>query len=285
MHIRSCVIDSHVHLWTQELPRKSAAARDALAYFRTPEEDLPTDLSGLVRAMEAAGVTKAFLLAMDCTASEDEALRTLSVANEAVAEAVAEHPDLFIGFGSVDPRRKTTSVPAVEEVARLGLRGLKFHASTVETYPNDVNLMFPIYRKAQELGLRILHHTGTTALGHCQIKFARPVFLDDVAQKFPDLRILAAHFGWPWMEECFAVLMRNPNVFMDLSGWAPRYLPDGLFPMVNGPFRERTLVGSDFPMLDLHRWRDEFEKTVSPKLKDGVATLILGQNADRFMRD
>jgi uncharacterized protein len=278
------VIDSHVHLWTREIPRASAAAREALAYFRTPEQGVPENLDGLVRAMEAGGVTKAFLLAMDCTASRDEALRNLSVSNEAVAAAVAAHPDLFDGFGSVDPRRGK-SVEAVESIARLGLRGLKFHASTIETFPNDEKLMFPIYRKAQDLGLRILHHTGTTALGHCRIAFARPVFLDDVAQSFPDLKILAAHFGWPWMEECFAVLMRNRNVFMDLSGWAPRYLPDGLIPMINGPFRERTLVGSDFPMITPRTWRTEFEARTMPHLKEGVGTNLLERNAKHFMAD
>jgi uncharacterized protein len=279
----TAVIDAHVHLWTRELPRKSASARDALAYFRTPDALVPANLDGLVRAMEAGGVQRAFLLAMDCSASRDEALRNLSVANSDVAKAVKEHPDLFIGFGSVDPRRGKEALDGVEEIARLGLRGLKFHASTIETYPNDEKLMFPIYRKAQDLGLRVIHHTGTTALGHCRIKFTRPMFLDDVAQEFPELRILAAHFGWPWMDECFAVLMRNPNVYMDISGWAPRYLPDGLVPMLNGPFREKTLVGSDFPMLDPGKWREEFDKTVASKLKDGVGPKLLVENANRFM--
>lgn len=285
MPLGTFVIDAHVHLWTRELPRKSAAARDALAYFRTPADFVPANLDGLVRAMEAGGVEKAFLLAMDCTASQDEALRALTVANSKVAAAVKEHPDLFIGFGSVDPRRGEEALETVEEIARLGLRGLKFHASTIETYPSDEELMFPIYRKAQDLNLRVIHHTGTTALGRCRIKFTRPLFLDDVAQAFPDLRILAAHFGWPWMDECFAVLMRNPNVFMDLSGWAPRYLPDGLFPMVNGPFRDRTLVGSDFPMLDPLKWREEFERTVVPRIKEGIRENLLEQNAKQFMAD
>lgn len=277
------MIDAHVHPWTRETIRRSASAQAALEYFRAPGERVPTDLKGLVEAMERAGVTRSFLLAMDCEGSGDEALRTLTVPNEAVAEATREHPDLFVGFGSVDPRRGDRAVTGVEEVARLGLAGLKFHASTVETYPNDEALMFPLYRRAQDLGLRVIHHTGTTALGRCRIRYARPLYLDDVAQAFPDLRILAAHFGWPWMDECFAVLMRHRNVYMDLSGWAPRYLPDALVSMASGPFKDRTLVGSDFPMLDPGRWEEEFRRAVVPRLNEGVAEKVLEGNAKRFL--
>lgn len=277
------MIDAHVHFWTRDLVRNSASAREALAYFRASEDRVPTDLNGIVATMEECGVTRAFLLAMNCEASRDPALRNLTVANEAVASAVREHPDLFVGFGSVDPRTGDRALATVEEVGRLGLTGLKFHASAIETYPNDEARMFPLYRRARELGLRIVHHTGTTALGRCSIKYARPVYLDDVAQAFPDLPILAAHFGWPWIEECFAVLMRNPNVFMDLSGWAPRYLPEAVLAMANGPLKDRILVGSDYPMLSPGPWREEFERLVAPRLKEGVAAKLLEANAVRFL--
>lgn len=277
------VIDAHVHLWTRDTVERSASFRDALTYFRTPEDRVPASLDGLVTALEAGGVTKAFLLAMNCEASGDEALRALTVSNEDVAEAVREHPNLFVGFGSVDPRSGDRALAGVEAVARLGLAGLKFHASAVQTYPNDEARMFPLYRKAEALGLRIIHHTGTTALGRCTIKYARPVCLDDVAQAFPDLRILAAHFGWPWMEECFAVLQRNPNVFMDLSGWTPRYLPEAVVTMAGGPLKDRVLVGSDYPMLDPGAWRAEFVRLVGPRLKEGVLGDLLEGNAKRFL--
>jgi predicted TIM-barrel fold metal-dependent hydrolase len=277
------MIDAHVHLWTRAAVRASASIRAALAYFRVAEEQVPADMAGLVAALDEGGVRRAFLLALNCEASPTEALRRLTVSNEDVAGAVREHPDLFVGFASVDPRRGDRAVAALEEAARLGLVGLKIHASAVETYPHDKARMFPLYEKAQDLGMRVIHHTGTTALGNCRIRFARPVYLDDVAQAFPDLPILAAHFGWPWMHECFAVLQRNPNVFTDLSGWAPRYLPDAVVAMVNGPFKDRTLVGSDFPMLAPAPWREEFERVVVPKLKDGVAERLLEGNARRFL--
>jgi predicted TIM-barrel fold metal-dependent hydrolase len=277
------MIDDHVHLWTRSLVRSSASARTALAYFRRPEEDVPEGLRDLVRHMEEGGVERAFLLAMDCGESQSDALRSLTVRNEVVAGAVREYPDLFIGFGSVDPRRRKAVEEVERAIGRLELRGLKFHASAIEIRPDDEDRMFPIYEVAQELQVPIIHHTGTTALGNCLIHYARPVYLDAVAQAFPDLRVLLAHFGWPWMEECFAVLMRNPNLYTDISGWAPRYLPDQMVRMVNGPLRERTLVGSDYPMIHPAAWMSDFESSLRPKLKAGVAEKILRDNARRFL--
>jgi predicted TIM-barrel fold metal-dependent hydrolase len=277
------MIDDHVHLWTRSLVRSSASARTALAYFRAAEDGVPGTLKELVEDLEEAKVEKAFLLAMDCEESQEEALRNLTVRNEAVAEAVREYPDLFVGFGSVDPRRRTAVEEVEHAIGRLELRGLKFHASTIEVRPDDRDLMFPIYEVAQRLDIPIIHHTGTTALGNCLIHYARPIYLDAVAHAFPDLRVLLAHFGWPWMEECFAVLMRNPNLYTDISGWAPRYLPEELVRMVNGPLKNRTLVGSDYPMIRPATWLEDFNQSLKPLLKDDVTEGLLLKNADRFL--
>lgn len=279
------MIDCHVHLWDRALLGSSEAARDSLAYFRTPLEQVPETLSDLVEDLEAAGVEKAFLLAMDCSESPEEPLRNLSVRNEAVGEAIQEHPDLFVGFGSVDPRKGDRAVEELEDaVVRFDLQGLKFHACTLGVRPDDRELMYPLYEKAQDMGLRILHHTGTTSLSHCLISYARPVALDAVAYDFPQLPILLAHFGWPWMEECFAVLMRHPNLYTDISGWAPRYLPERTVQMINGPLKGRTLAGSDYPMLAPAVWRDGFEEALRPRLKEGVAEALLVDNAKAFLR-
>lgn len=278
------MIDDHVHLWDRSLVEASASARKSLAYFRRPLEAVPRTLSDLVEDLEEGGVERAFLLAMDCSESPEEALRTLTVRNEAVAAAVREHPDLFVGFGSVDPRRGPRAVAELEEaVTRLELRGLKFHACALAVHPHDRERMYPLYERAQDLGVPVLHHTGTTSLGHCQIEYARPVTLDSVAQDFPDLRILLAHFGWPWMEECFAVVMRNPNLYTDISGWAPRYVPDRVVQMMNGPLRARTLAGSDYPMIPPAEWREDFETSLRPRLKAGVEEALLRRNAEAFL--
>lgn len=278
------MIDDHVHLWRKEVVQASAAARAALRYFHTPEEAIPADLGELVEDLEEAGVRRAFLLAMDCSRSPVASLRDITVTTEEVVAAAREHPDLLRAFGSVDPRR-ADAVRRLEGAAARGeLTGLKFHASAVAVRPDDAEVMFPLYAKAQDLGLLVVHHTGTTALGDCLIRYARPLYFDAVAQAFPDLPIILAHFGWPWMEECFAVLQRNPNLYTDISGWMPRYLPDALIEMLNGPLRERTLVGSDYPMLRPASWREDFEASLRPRLKDGVAEMLLAGNAERLLR-
>ncbi len=247
------------------------------------EEDVPHSLSELVKDLEEAGVEKAFLLAMDCGESGDEALRKLTVRNEDVAQAVKEYPDLFVGFAGVDPRGAKAVERLEHAVGRLELSGLKFHASAVEVRPDDKKLMYPLYRKAQEHGVSVIHHTGTTALGNCLIHYARPIYLDEVAHSFPDLRILLAHFGWPWMEECFAVIMRNPGLFTDISGWLPRYLPESLITMINGPLRGRVLVGSDYPMIKPADWLRDFDRSLKPRLKEGIAEGLLKNNALKFL--
>ncbi|MFQ5837470.1 MAG: amidohydrolase family protein [Thermoplasmata archaeon] len=278
------MIDDHVHLWTRSLVRSSESAQAALAYFRASEEDLPRTLDDLVEDLHEASVRKAFLLAMDCGESDQEALRNLTVRNEEVGEAVREHPDLFVGFAGIDPRRSKALDYFGDAIGSLELTGLKFHASAIQVRPDDKQLMYPIYRKAQELQVPIIHHTGTTALGSCLIHYARPIYFDEVAQAFPDVRMLLAHFGWPWMEECFAVLMRNPNLYTDISGWLPKYLPEAMVTMINGPLKERTLVGSDYPMIKPSSWREDFNRSLKPRLKEGVSEKLLMQNALSFLR-
>ena len=98
-------------------------------------------------------------------------------------------------------------------------------------FPNDQRY-YPIYETARSLGLTVLFHTGTTGIGAgapgglgLKLKYGRPIYLDDVAADFPDLTIIAAHPGWPWTEELLSVAVHKGNVYVDMSGWAPKYFP------------------------------------------------------------
>lgn len=134
-----------------------------------------------------------------------------------------------------------------------------------------------------ELDAPVIHHTGTTALGNCRIEYAKPLFLDAVAESFPGLKLLLAHFGWPWMEECFAILMRHEKLFTDISGWSPRYIPEAAVRMFNGPLRDRVLAGSDYPMIHPKEWEMEFRETLAPRLRAGLDAQILTENARSFV--
>ena len=256
----------------------------AIDFFKIPRDRLPGSLEDLVSDMDRAGVSKGVILGQDVRSVAKPEFRNYTLENSSLKKMIDRFPDRFIGFGSVDPR-KEDAISKLDEMARdYGFRGLKIHGDASEIYPNDKELLYPIYEKCVEHDLIVLHHTGTTGLGYCKIKYGRPLDLDEVAQDFPELKIVCAHFGWPWMEECFAVATRNPNVYVDVSGWLARYFPPLLIVYMNGLLREKMLFGTDYPMIRTPLWMKEFDEFCRPKLKEGVAEKVLSENARKLLQ-
>lgn len=225
---------------------------------------------------------KAVLLAWDA----QTATRRPPFTGSQVAAMVADHPDVFVGFGSVDPNKGAAAVAGIHETARLGLRGLKFHPPAQRFSPADRSV-YPLWEMAEALGLPVLVHTGYTVVGAgmpggagVELRFADPMLMDRVAADFPDLRIVLAHPSWPWQEEAIAVARHKTNVYLDLSGWPPSYFTESLVEAISGPLRERTLFGSDFPFLTPDEWLEGFEKLALP---DEVARRILHDNAAELL--
>lgn len=146
-----------------------------------------------------------------------------------VAELAAEHADVIIPFASVDPARGTAGVRLARRlITEFGVRGFKFHPSTQAFYPND-RAAYPLYEVIAEHGLVALFHTGQTGVGAgtrggggIRLKYADPMYLDDVAADFPDLDIILAHPSFPWQDEALAIATHKPRVYIDLSGWSPK---------------------------------------------------------------
>lgn len=163
------------------------------------------------------------------------------------------------------------------------MRGLKFMPNTQEFFPNDIRF-YPIWERAQELGLVVLIHSGTTGVGAgspggggVKLKYSQPIpYIDDVAADFPELRIIMAHPSWPWQEEQLAILVHKPNVYMDLSGWSPKYFQPSLVQYANTLIQDKVLFGSDYPVITPERWLRDFE---SAGFKDDVREKILISNA------
>jgi len=205
--------------------------------------------------------------------------------NEELARISARSGDRLIPFAGVDPNAGAEALKELKlAVARFGAKGLKIHSSANSVYPNEAK-MFPIYDLCEEKGLPILFHTGTTGLGDCEIKYSKPEFLDEVCQRFPKLKLVMAHFGWPWTDVAVAIALRNPNVFVDVSGWRPKYIPQALLPYLNGILSDRFLFGTDYPMLRQQEWMDDFDAHLRPKLKQEVVEKLLFRNARKLLRD
>jgi predicted TIM-barrel fold metal-dependent hydrolase len=209
------------------------------------------------------------------------------VSNEEIAELAREETDVLIPFASVDPARGAEGVEMARRlIADHGVKGFKFHPSIQEFFPND-EACFGLYEVIAEHKLPALFHTGHTAIGSGQpggggihLKYSNPMRVDDVAVAFPDMPIILAHPSFPWQDEALSVCLHKPQVYIDLSGWSPKYFPPNLIQYANTLLREKVLFGSDFPALTPDRWLRDFD-TLS--MKPEVKPLILKENAVRLL--
>jgi len=275
-------IDFHVHLPTPDWLDGSMAGyvEAAEAYFRSPvqRQSLP-ELAETYRQLE----TMAVLLAWDA----ETATGRPRVPNETVAAACRDHPDLFTGLGSVDPHKGEAAVAEVANIAALGLRGVKFHPSLQAFAPDDESY-WSVFAACERHGLLALFHTGTSGIGARQpggqgirLDYARPIRLDAVAAAHPGLTVVAAHFGWPWHMELVAMALHKTNVYIDISGWAPRRIPPELIGELRGRLADQFVWGSDFPFLAPQRCLDELAGLGLP---DDVLAKVLHDNAARILR-
>jgi predicted TIM-barrel fold metal-dependent hydrolase len=204
---------------------------------------------------------------------------TWRIANEEVAEVAAEHSDVLIPFASIDPARgKMGAREARRLIEEYGVRGFKFHPSSQGFYPND-RKAYVLYEAIAAAKLPALFHTGQTGAG-VRLKYSNPMHLDDVAVDFPDMPIILAHPSFPWQDEALSVATHKPQVYIDLSGWSPKYFPANLIQYANSLLRHKMLFGSDFPVFTPDRWLADFEKI---KIKPEVKPLILKDNAIKLL--
>lgn len=210
------------------------------------------------------------------------------VPNEEVAEACAANADILIPFASVDPWKGKAGAREVRRlVEKYGVRGFKFHPNIQAFFPND-RAVYCIYEAIQEAGVPALFHTGQTGIGAgvpggggIRLKYSNPMCVDDVAADFPHMPIILAHPSFPWQDEALAVATHKPLVYIDLSGWSPKYFPKNLVQYSNTLLKEKVLFGSDYPVLTPDRWLADFEKL---DIKAEVRPLILKENAARLLK-
>lgn len=277
--------DVHVHPWTRAFMKKNGPIMKACDFFKLDVAKLPESPDQLLDEMDEAGVARAVILGQDTHATKNPAFRSYTMKNDEVAAIAARSGGRLLPFAGVDPNAGGEAVRELNRaVKKLGMRGLKVHSSANSVYLNDRRLMYPIYEFCQEAGIPVLFHTGTTGLGDCEIKYSKPELMDEVCQSFPNLKVVMAHFGWPWPEVTMAIALRNPNVFIDVSGWKPRYIPHGILPYLNGILQDRFLFGTDYPMLRQKEWLGDFKENLAPKLKTGVAEKLLSANAKRLLK-
>ena len=119
---------------------------------------------------------------------------------------------------------------------------------------------YPLFEIINALKAPVMIDVGTTGMGAgmpgglgARIRHAHPSAIDDLAADFPDLTIIAAHPGWPWVDEMTAVALHKGNVFWEMSGWAPKYFPAQLKIDIRSRLQDKVMFGSDYPSIPYDR--------------------------------
>jgi len=269
-------IDTHVHI--EPDPTGNAAEEAARKYFgNTGVSYGRKELAEYYRSRKIGCVVF----------SVDERLTGRpQVPNDEVAAFAAENSDIAMAFASVDPMR---GAEAVKEARRLiatgGIRGFKLHPPLMQFFPND-KAAYPFYEVVAEAKLPVIFHTGHSGIGTgmpggggVRLKYGNPMDIDDVAVDFPDMPIIMAHPSFPWQDEAISVCLHKPQVYIDLSGWSPKYFSPILIQYANTLLKKKMLFGSDYPLITPDRWITDFG-TIA--IRDEVRPLILKENAARL---
>ncbi len=222
------------------------------------------------------------------TVDSESEIGARRIPNEEVAEAARDNSDIMVAFASIDPHKGKLGVREARRLLReYDIRGFKFHPTTQGFFPND-RMAYPLYEVIAEHKLPAIFHSGHSGIGTgmrggggLHLKYSNPIHLDDVAADFPDMTVIIAHPSWPWQDEALSVCLHKPNVYIDLSGWSPKYFPPQLVRYANSQLKRKMLFGSDFPLISPDRWISDFRDAgFRPEVHD----LILRDNAIEALR-
>lgn len=237
-------------------------------------------MESLSDEMDEAGIHQAVIHA------EHEGGEDAALLNETVAETVASQSARFKGIGSINigDRSVTEIVRQVRHVHDLGLVGLSIQPAFFNLDIDDKRL-YPVYQRAEELGLVVALHTGVNYSRVHPMKHEKPEYLDQVACDFPELQLVASHGGWPWVAEYCAVARRHPTVYLEFGGIAPKYIArpgsgwDVAFNTMPNLLKTQILYGSDWPVIPPSRAVREWQ---SSGLDVSTLDALLHDNAERL---
>jgi uncharacterized protein len=237
----------------------------------------------VIKDFTDAGV-EAVLVALDL----ETTIKTPPVTNEYVHAMWKRHPQRIIqAWGAIEPAKGETALDQVKKaVKELGFIGFHFHPIMQHFAVSDTRY-YPVFELINELKAAVMVDVGTTGMGAgmpgghgAVIRHAHPSHIDQLAADFPDLKIIMAHPGWPWVEETTAVALHKGNVYWEMSGWAPKYFPGNLKTDMRGRLQDKIMFGSDYPSMPYARILKEWQEL---GYKDEVMEKIFHRNAERIL--
>ncbi|WP_442542652.1 amidohydrolase family protein [Arthrobacter sp. KN11-1C] len=276
-------IDMHVHVEVDDCGHRAMPEdlfEASAAYFKSQERTPSVDrIAEVYREARMAAV----LFTVDARTALGHEPNSI----EDLVAGAARNNDVLIPFGSVDPRTGADAVVgALYQANELGVRGFKFHPS-LQGFDPAREEFYPLWTALEELALPCIFHTGQNGMGAglpggrgIKLRYSNPLLLDDLAADFPGLTIIMAHPSVPWQDEANSIATHKANVFIDLSGWSPKYFPGSLVKLSNNILSTKVLFGTDYPLITPQKWLGAFAEL---PLKDEVRPLILKDNAVRVL--
>lgn len=272
-------IDVHTHPQTEEFIAAMGARRGQMAKHFKRERPVVSF------AEQADAYRDRKMMAVIVNSDAETTSGIKGAPNDLLGRAQAEHPDVFLAFAGIDPWKGQAAVAEIRRChAEYGIVGVGELNPARQAFEANDPRFFPIWETCAELGLVVMFHTGfpgagagTPGGGGHRLELARPVpYIDDVAARYPELKIISAHPGWPWHLDNLAMVWHKSNVYLDLSGWGPKYLPPEVVRYADSLITDRVLFGTDWPVMTAERWMTEFDAL---PLKPASRQKILLDNA------
>ncbi len=233
------IVDCHVNIWEDR--HLTPIFAEQMARIRPGGMGLKADADTLYQAM--ANVDKAIVFTLrygDSAGIEGD--------DETTAGAVTHYPDKFVGFAYADPRRPDCMELLRHAVENLGMKGVKY-GPIYNGVPLDDPRMTPIYEYCVANDLPLTMHMGTTFAKNAPVDLGRAIHVEPVAVRHPDLKMILAHMGHPWHEDCIAVVRKQPNVYAEVSAifYRPWQFYNIMMSSQEYLVTDKIFFGTDYP--------------------------------------
>ncbi|GAA3756219.1 4-hydroxyphenyl-beta-ketoacyl-CoA hydrolase [Microbacterium kribbense] len=275
-------IDTHVHIQVDDSGRYGASDEQRQAMDRYFGSSEPARTVDETAAYYRERNMIAVVFTVDATTNTGHAPNS----TDDIIAGAARNPDTLIAYGTVDPLGGAAALDELHRQISLGVHGFKFHPTVQGFDPSDLQFD-PLFTAIEQAGLPIVVHTGQTGVGAgvpgglgLRLGLSNPMLLDEVAARHPQLQIVMAHPSVPWQDEAISIATHKANVWIDLSGWSPKYFSSALVRATRTYLKHKMLFGSDFPALTPDRWLRDF---TALELPDDVVQLVLKDNAVRLL--
>jgi uncharacterized protein len=276
------IIDLHCYPGTQTWIDAQGPYVEALASYWKRSWSAKSEAE-VIEEFTEAGV-ESCLVALDL----ETTVATPACTNDYVHAMWQRHPKRIIQcWGTLDPFKGELAMrEARKAVQQLGFVGFHFHPIMQHFAVND-RRFYPLFELIDELKAAVMIDVGTTGMGAgmpggmgARIRHAHPSAIDDLAADFPNLKILMAHPGWPWVDETTAVALHKGNVYWEMSGWAPKHFPASLKIDMRARLQDKVMFGSDYPSMPYARILKEWAEL---GYSDAVMEKVFHKNAERVL--